>query len=289
MKEVKYSRKSLITFFLLVIGFSAIWETVYIMGGPEWAVAVLMWVPAFSAFIAAIVNIREKGEKFSFKKTDPLMGIKCCKIGYVFLGILIPFIYLFIPYRIYWTMHPENFGYTGVSFAIIMKDLAVYSIVMVLVSMMTATGEELGWRGFMLPALLERMDEKKAMLAVGLFWGAWHLPILVSGGYMDGTSLGYRVVAFMLHIIPVAIISAILAIKSGSVWPSAFLHASHNAFDQAVFQAITIGDDKMYYVSETGVFTIICAWVIAIVMYVIFVRTQSENAAEKGVSDSCTL
>jgi hypothetical protein len=31
---------------------------------------------------------------------------------------------------------------------------------------------------------------------------------------------------------------------------------------------ITRGDDMMYYVSETGFLTIICAWVIAIIMIV---------------------
>jgi hypothetical protein len=56
---------------------------------------------------------------------------------------------------------------------------------------------------------------------------------------------------------------------SKSVWPAAFLHAAHNNYDQAVFGVITKGDDMMYYVSETGFLTIICAWVIAIIMIVI--------------------
>tara|TARA_E500000178_G_scaffold356508_1_gene434948 strand:+ start:299 stop:1171 length:873 start_codon:yes stop_codon:yes gene_type:complete len=39
-----------------------------------------------------------------------------------------------------------------------------------------ALGEELGWRGFMLPRLLELMDARAAALLVGLVWTAWHLP-----------------------------------------------------------------------------------------------------------------
>lgn len=48
---------------------------------------------------------------------------------------------------------------------------------------------------------------------------------------------------------------------------AAFLHAAHNNFDQAVFGVITRGDNMMYYVSETGLLTIACAWVLAVVMY----------------------
>lgn len=47
---------------------------------------------------------------------------------------------------------------------------------------------------------------------------------------------------------------------SKSIWPAVFLHAAHNNYDQAVFGVITRGDDMMYYVSETGFLTIICAW-----------------------------
>lgn len=45
------------------------------------------------------------------------------------------------------------------------------------------------------------------------------------------------------------------------------VHAAHNALDQTVFGPITVADNKMFYVSETGIFTIICAWVIVIILY----------------------
>lgn len=36
-------------------------------------------------------------------------------------------------------------------------------------------GEELGWRGFMLPKLLEQHSVLKSTLLVGLAWGIWHM------------------------------------------------------------------------------------------------------------------
>ena len=135
-------------------------------------------------------------------------------------------------------------------------------------NIISAMGEEIGWRGYMLPALTERSGLKKALIITSLFWCCWHLPLLAFGDYMAGAPVWYKLPAFVLCIFPVGIIIGGLTYLSKSVWPAAFLHAAHNNYDQAVFGVITRGDDMMYYVSETGFLTIICAWVIAIIMIV---------------------
>ena len=129
----------------------------------------------------------------------------------------------------------------------------------------------------MLPALLERLGLNKAIAAVSMFWCVWHFALLIWGDYMEGTALWYQLIAFTLCIFPVGVICAVLTLWSGSMWPAAFLHAAHNAYDQMVFGVMTRGDDRMYYVSETGVFTILCAWIIAVIMYILYRRYQSKN------------
>ena len=163
------------------------------------------------------------------------------------------------------------------AFSVIMKDLAIYTVICVLISLITALGEEIGWRGFMLPAITQRLGDFGAIAAVSIFWCLWHFPLLIFGGYMEGTPLWYQLIAFVLCIFPVGIIAGILTFWSKSVWPAAFLHAAHNAFDQTVFDLITMGDDKKFFVSETGVFTIVCAWVIAIIMLVIYMKKKKKK------------
>lgn len=271
------SKKALTVFMSLVILLSGIVDAVYCAGGPAWLTAILMWIPAASAFIAAGVAMSDNKDRFNPIKLFRYVGIRFCNPLYVLLGVVIPFIYLFIPYRIYWTMHPENFSYSGVAFSVVLKDLVVYTIVYVLISLITALGEEIGWRGFMLPAFMQRLGDKGALAAVSIFWCLWHFPLLIFGDYMEGTPLWYQLIAFTLCIFPVGIIAGILTIQSKSVWPAAFLHAAHNAYDQAVFGVITKGDDRMFFVSETGVFTIVCAWIIAVIMFVIYVKTKKKK------------
>jgi len=52
---------------------------------------------------------------------------------------------------------------------------------------LAALGEELGWRGFLLPRLAGRIGLWPAALAIGLIWGVWHLPpdFIALKGYGD--------------------------------------------------------------------------------------------------------
>ena len=264
--NARISGKALTVFFLLVIGVSAGVEAAYCMGGPEWLIFLLMWVPALSAFIAGAVSLSEGGGKPGLRDLLAMTGIRRCRMRFILLGMALPFAYLFIPYRIYWTMHPECYAYSGTPWLQVIARVGLYTLISVMVSLLSAAGEEIGWRGFMLPALMQRMNAAKAAAAVCLFWSLWHFPLLVWGGYMEGTPLLYRLGAFLLCIFPVGIMAAVVTVCSGSVWPAAFLHAAHNAYDQAVFGPITGGADRMFYVSETGILTILCAWLAAAVM-----------------------
>ena len=93
------------------------------------------------------------------------------------------------------------------------------------------------------------------------------IPTLLLGGIMSGAPLWYQMRAFVLRNFPVGVMAGLLTLESGSVWPAAFLHAAHNNYDQSVFRGITAGTNKMYFVSETGLLTILCAWVLAVIMY----------------------
>ena len=278
-QEMTNSRKPLTVFLVVVIVLSLTVEAYIISGGPGWLYFILMWIPALSAVIAGMISLSETKEKLSARGLFSCLHIRKSKVRYILMGILIPLVYLLIPYMIYWKTHPDNFGYTGVPLGLILKDCLPMMIIGIFPNVLSAMGEEIGWRGFLLPAFSKRMSLMKALIVTGLFWACWHLPLLAFGDYMAGAPIWYKLPMFVLCIVPVGIIAGFLTYKSKSIWPAAFLHAAHNNFDQAVFGVITRGDDRMYYVSETGLFTVICAWLIAAV--VLYIIKRDKEAHEK--------
>jgi uncharacterized protein len=47
-------------------------------------------------------------------------------------------------------------------------------------------GEEVGWRGWMLPELQKRFSPLTSSILLGLVWGFWHLPLFIIGVYPGG-------------------------------------------------------------------------------------------------------
>jgi Type II CAAX prenyl endopeptidase Rce1-like len=66
-------------------------------------------------------------------------------------------------------------------------------------------GEELGWRGYALPLLLEKRSALTASLILGVLWGLWRLPTFLVAGTPQ---YGLPIVAFVLLTIEYSILIA---------------------------------------------------------------------------------
>lgn len=263
---MELENKALKLFFIVVVLLSLVAEILIAIYNLGYMYLVLMWIPAISALISIIYKKVESKEKFNFKGFFNSLGFKLCNIKYILIAILLPLIYLLIPYIIYWTMYPNDFAYNGVSISLILSDCLPVLLIGIIGNLISALGEEIGWRGYLVPALKNKYGEKNALIISSLFWCFWHLPLIITGSYLSNIPIIYQIPAFILCIFPVGIICGSLALKTNSVWPSAFLHAAHNNYDQGVFQLITRGDKMFYLVSETGIFTIIIVWIITLMM-----------------------
>ena len=107
--ERKYTDSSVKIFFIVVIIASLIVEYMIINNGPSWLYLLLMWLPAIAAIIANIVSIKQKNETVKIKEFISRLGIRKCNIVNILLAILIPLIYLLIPYMFYWHKYPNDF------------------------------------------------------------------------------------------------------------------------------------------------------------------------------------
>jgi membrane protease YdiL (CAAX protease family) len=87
-------------------------------------------------------------------------------------------------------------------------------------------GEEIGWRGYALPALLDRRSPLVATLVVALLWFVYHLPLFwIPGSAQQQFPMGW----FALSLAAESFLMTWTYLASGgSIIPSILLHASNN-------------------------------------------------------------
>lgn len=95
------------------------------------------------------------------------------------------------------------------------------------INVLFALGEELGWRGFLLPQLMP-LGQWKAILISGVIWGVWHAAAVVQGLNYPG----YPVAGIFMMIVFCVLLATIfswLYLNTGSPWVAALGHGSINA------------------------------------------------------------
>jgi membrane protease YdiL (CAAX protease family) len=96
----------------------------------------------------------------------------------------------------------------------------------ILVSTWVQAGEELGWRGYALPRLAQRLGLGVASVLVGVVWAVWHLPLF----FLPGTgSDGQSFPIYLLHVTALSVAMSWLYWRTGgSLLLVMLMHASVN-------------------------------------------------------------
>jgi membrane protease YdiL (CAAX protease family) len=130
----------------------------------------------------------------------------------------------------------------------------------------TALGEEIGWRGFLAPRLLARHGFAAGSIAAGLLWAAWHVPVLFLSNYGEETPRAFAMACFTASLVGMSFVYSWLRLRSDSLWPAVFLHASHNTFISPMLSLLTADTgDTAWAIDEFGfglaiVSTLLAVW-----------------------------
>lgn len=262
MEPASRTWKKIIVFYLVTLAFSTIFY-VFILstslrGGGLYYVTGLMWCPAFAAFAT----------KALFRESIRDLGWQWGKSRYQLLSYVIPIAYALPVYSVVWltslggfynadfvTRTAATFGWTGLSPVLVIAGyIALTALIGIIISLSRALGEEIGWRGFLVPELIKVTSFRGTALFSGLMWAAWHYPILLFGDYNAGTPAWYGLSCFTVMVVASSFIAAWLRLRSGSLWTAAILHASHNLFIQGVFTPLTVDTGvTKYVIDEFGI------------------------------------
>ncbi len=127
-------------------------------------------------------------------------------------------------------------------------------------------GEEVGWRAFMMPRLLQ-YNKKYAFIIGGIVWSLWHGPIIAMGhNYPAYPFLGNLL--FILFCIPTGYIFYYFFKKSGSVFIPALMHGVLNK--AAMIMVVYCVDEKKIhplYHGAAGITGVVAFSIVALVLW----------------------
>lgn len=210
-----------------------------------WYAFGLMWCPGVASIITSLI----------FRKNLNGFGWGAGNFWLLIASYFYPIVELFIVYGIIWSFGFGDFAGFDSNF---MTKLAFFPMILMVLegsyfSGRSAMGEEIGWRGYLVPRLLEKYPPNNVSIFVGIIWSVWHFPIMVTGDYGSETPLLYQLTCFTLMIVGVNFIYTWFRIKSKSLWSGVLLHTTGNLFIFHVFEDLTINTGNTeYYAGETG-------------------------------------
>lgn len=201
-------RKGIASFLLITFGITYLVEGLLILSGfrvthlpavvGQYVIAGAMWIPA----VAALLTIRFVTHE---KLSDIGLRLGPSWKPYVATAIVIPIVFV-VTYLLTWLLGLGKPDWQLVSFfslfvsagtdmstapppALLLTVLFVISLfVAPFLNSVFGLGEELGWRGFLLPRLMP-LGKWPAYLLLGVIWGLWHAPLVAVGFNYPGSPL----------------------------------------------------------------------------------------------------
>lgn len=164
----------------------------------------------------------------------------------------------------------------------IAAQLLLIPVAAATVNAFVAFGEELGWRGFLVPAL-RPLGTWPALLLSGAIWGVWHAPIILLG-YNFGRTDITGVLLMTGGCIAWGILLGWLRLRSASMWPAVFAHGMMNATAALVSLLYAAGTTfDMAFAGPLGVAGwIVCAVVVVVLGLTGQFRRQPELSSRPG-------
>jgi membrane protease YdiL (CAAX protease family) len=260
------NKKEILTFLALLVVLTAacyvpIISAQSIKAGDGLYSTLLMWCPGTAAILTTLFFAEARKQFF---KT---LGLLPGKPIYWIIAYTLPLVYGLIAYSFIWTsgiggFPNQKYLIAGLrSYPQLSSDLAAFALgahmmtIDFVMNLHRGFGEELGWRGFLVPQLNESMSFAKTSTVIGCAWGLWHVPaIILTTDYNNGAPAWVGLSCFAVLVISISFILSWLRLKSNSVWPCAILHISHNVAIQGIFTPLTVTRQyTAYFIDEFGI------------------------------------
>ncbi|MGD8403843.1 MAG: type II CAAX endopeptidase family protein [Anaerolineales bacterium] len=227
-----------------------------------WALA--MWGPGIAALIATVIVAKQPFRSLRLNTLGPkrfYLWAWLLPPVLVILGGVLTVLISTAQLDTEFTFMQQQLEATGTQLPIspgmlVLIQIGQALILGPLINIIFAMGEELGWRGFLLPKLMP-LGQWKALIISGAIWGVWHAPAIAQGhNYPDHPILG--ILLMTVFCILLGIIIGWMYLNTRSPWVAALAHGSINAWAGLPFLFLKPGFDT----ALGGALTSIPGWVV---------------------------
>ncbi|KJB88809.1 hypothetical protein AZ66_05345 [Paenibacillus sp. E194] len=234
--------------FILAIGFSIVPNTNFLL---------YMLTPTVAAFIMLLLVTKDGRSRSGWAA----LGLRKFGFKWWLLCITVPSVIVALSYGSALGVGvldfevPSNYsGYDWTAFPIV---VAIQFVGAVLTS---SLGEELGWRGYLLPLLVNSLGERKALFATGLIHGLWHIPIiLLSPIYHQDQNPILACLFIVVSCLFLGPVIGYIRLRSSSVWTASIFHSAHNVM-WSVLRSIAVPTSgiAVYVAGDNSSVVILC-------------------------------
>ncbi len=178
-------------------------------------VLLLMWCPGVAALLTRLATQRNLGGE----------GWGLGSLGMLPAAYALPLLYAGPVYLLVWLTGIGGFEPAGWSSSRLGADplLGIWLLLSwgVLLSLFLAMGEELGWRGLLVPELAKLTGFRGTALVSGAIRAAWYMPLVILAGYNgSATQLVFPIVCFTITAMGLSVFMAWLRLAAAQPDPA---------------------------------------------------------------------
>jgi membrane protease YdiL (CAAX protease family) len=132
---------------------------------------------------------------------------------------------------------PDSRGWGTLTIQGLVLHIALNAVAGVAIVSVFVFFEEIGWRAWLLPRLVDRLGVRHAVVVTAILWTLWHVPFQLSGiQHIAGVSPRTLAVTIAPGILATGLILGWLWLRTDSLWLVAIAHGASNNWGQYAFK-----------------------------------------------------
>ncbi|GHV41492.1 peptidase [Clostridia bacterium] len=286
-KDKYDAKKRSVIYLLLTVGFCLVVGFISILAPLEMGIAIYSALQKMFTAIAVIAVLITR--ILTKDKSDWNLSFKVWKNGKVLLfSAFLPGLTVLLGACVYYLLFPNELSLNAAALldfcvqyglptgiGVSAGTIAITAIVLWFASALAIPihllelGEEIGWRGYLLPQLLKFMSDRSAALISGILWGIMHAPLIYFGfnygnGYWGAPYSG--ILLMIVLCVSLGICMSYTMLKTNNCMYAAIIHGAFNVAADMQIISHTIGR-PLLGPAPTGIIGMSLILVTAIVLF----------------------